>query len=176
VEVLRRAAEAVGHAHARGLVHRDLKPENILLAPAGDGSDKQQVKLIDFGLVKMLNDVLGSQECMRLTTKGVIFGTPEYMAPEQILGLEVDPRTDLYAVGILLFEMLTGSRPFESEEINLLWKAHLEAPVPTLQAVEPRLRLSPDLDAILHTLLAKEPAQRFASALAARRALATIIG
>ncbi|MCA9683928.1 MAG: serine/threonine protein kinase [Myxococcales bacterium] len=165
---------ALHYAHQFGLVHRDLKPENILLAPANDGSGKDQVKLIDFGLVKMLNDVLGSQECMRLTTKGVIFGTPEYMAPEQILGLEVDPRTDLYAVGILLFEMLTGSRPFESEEINLLWKAHLEAPVPTLQAVEPRLRLSPDLDDILHTLLAKEPAQRFASALAARRALASI--
>ncbi|NVB40681.1 serine/threonine protein kinase [Pseudenhygromyxa sp. WMMC2535] len=162
---------ALHHAHQLGIVHRDLKPENILLARDADG--REQLKIIDFGLVKMLNDVLGKQECMRLTTKGMIFGTPEYMAPEQILGEEVDPRTDLYAVGILLCEMLTGRRPFEAEEVNLLWRAHLNDPVPALAELAPSLGAQPDLDAILRLLLAKRPEERFANAHAARRALAS---
>ena len=154
------------HAHQFGLVHRDLKPENVLVR--GD-----QVKLIDFGLVKMLSDVLGSEETQRLTRTGVIFGTPDYMAPEQMLGDEVDARTDLYAFGIVLFEMLTGRRPYESDEVSELWQAHLHAPVPTLAS-----RCGPaheDLDAIIETLMAKQRDDRFATAMAARRALDSVV-
>ncbi|PRQ02595.1 serine/threonine-protein kinase [Enhygromyxa salina] len=161
------------HAHQFGMVHRDLKPENVLLAGSGD---HEQAKLIDFGLVKLLTDVLGSDECQRLTRTGVVFGTPQYMAPEQMVPEPVDPidhRSDLYAVGILLFEMLCGRRPFEADEITQLWRAHLTEPAPSLAEFEPRLD-HPDLDAILQTLLAKRPSQRFASALAVRRALESL--
>jgi serine/threonine protein kinase len=162
---------ALHHAHQFGLVHRDLKPENVLVAqtPAGE-----QIKIIDFGLVKMIGDVLGSEGQARLTATGVIFGTPEYMAPEQMLEQPIDPRTDLYAVGILLFELLTGRRPFESDEISELWRAHLNAPVPRLGEIDPALEHA-DLDAILQVLLAKRPEDRFETALAARRALESVV-
>ena len=158
------------HAHEHGLVHRDLKPENILLAQSPSG---EQAKLIDFGLVKMLNDVLGASEMQRLTRTGVVFGTPQYMSPEQMMAAPLDARSDLYAVGIVLFEMLTGCRPFEAEEVTELWQAHLSAPVPSLREFDPSLE-NPDLDAILQTLLAKRADERFANASAARRALASV--
>ncbi|PRP98096.1 Serine/threonine-protein kinase PknB [Enhygromyxa salina] len=170
VTIAQQVLSGLHHAHQFGLVHRDLKPENVLLARTEGG---EQAKLIDFGLVKMLTDVLGSNECQRLTRTGVVFGTPQYMAPEQMLAEPVDARTDLYAVGIVLFEMLTGQRPFEAEEVTELWQAHLNAPVPTLGELDPGLKL-PDLDAILATLLAKRPDERFASAHAARRALESL--
>ncbi len=170
VTLTRQLLGALHHAHQFGLVHRDLKPENILLTRTATG---EAVKIIDFGLVKMIGDVLGSEGQARLTATGVIFGTPAYMAPEQMLNLPVDPRTDLYAVGILLFELLTGQRPFESDEISEVWRAHLHAPIPSLASVEPTLEHA-ELDAILQTLMAKHPEQRFASALAARRALESI--
>jgi serine/threonine protein kinase len=170
VEVTKQLLSGLHHAHQFGLVHRDLKPENVLLAqtPAGE-----QAKLIDFGLVKMLTDVLGDEERQRLTRTGVVFGTPQYMSPEQMMAAPIDARSDLYALGIVLFEMLTGRRPFEAEEITELWQAHLSAPVPRLRELG-----GPDneeLDAILATLLAKKADDRFANASAARRALESVM-
>ena len=163
---------ALHHAHQFGLVHRDLKPENILLAKTPDGGE--QVKVIDFGLVKMLNDVLGAAECERLTRTGMVFGTPEYMSPEQIMAEPIDARSDLYAVGIVLFELLTGRRPFEFEEVTELWRAHLFLDAPHLSTVDRSLAGLDDLDAICQTLLAKKPEQRFANAHAAKRALDSV--
>jgi serine/threonine protein kinase len=154
------------HAHQFGMVHRDLKPENVLLARTARG---EQAKLIDFGLVKLVTAVLGDEEGRRLTRTGVVYGTPQYMSPEQMRGEAVDSRSDLYAVGIVLCEMLTGRRPFEADEVTALWHAHLFAPIPTLAELGgPEI---PNLDAILTMLLAKQPDERFASAHAARRAL-----
>lgn len=170
----RQLLSGLHHAHQYGLVHRDLKPENILLARSPEQAG-EQVKIIDFGLVKMLDDVLGPAECQRLTRTGMVFGTPDYMAPEQILAEAVDVRTDLYAVGIVLFEMLTGQRPFEFEEVTDLWRAHINSPPPSLASINPSLAaLGSDLEAIVQTLLAKLPDQRFGSALAARRALESV--
>lgn len=169
--IISQLLSALHHAHQFGLVHRDLKPENILLAQTEAG---ETVKVIDFGLVKMLNDVLGDAECQRLTRTGMVFGTPDYMAPEQILATEVDPRTDLYAVGVVLFELLTGRRPFEFEEVTELWRAHLDAEPPSLASFDPSLGNS-DLEAIVRTLLAKRPDGRFATAHAARRALGSVV-
>ena len=171
VTLARQLLSGLHHAHQYGLVHRDLKPENILLAKTPSG---EQAKLIDFGLVKMLDDVLGPAECQRLTRTGMVFGTPDYMAPEQILAEPVDIRTDLYAVGIVLFEMLTGRRPFEFEEVTDLWRAHINSEPPSLASIEPSLAKYPDLESITQTLLAKRPDERFGSALAARRALESV--
>ena len=180
VALTRQLLSGLHHAHQFGLVHRDLKPENVLLARGSSraGSDAppaaEQVKIIDFGLVKMLDDVLGPSECQRLTRTGMVFGTPDYMAPEQIMAESVDARTDLYAVGIILFELLTGQRPFEFEEVTDLWRAHLGSDPPSLASIEPSLAKYPDLDDIVRTLLAKLPDERFGSALAARRALESV--
>ena len=166
VELTKQLLSGLHHAHQFGMVHRDLKPENVLIAQTEHG---EQVKLIDFGLVKLLTDVLGSDECQRLTRTGMVFGTPQYMSPEQMRGDPLDARSDLYAVGIMLFEMLTGQRPYEHEEVTELWRAHLYDPIPSLASMG-----GPDdaeLDAIVQTLLAKQPDERFANAAAARRAL-----
>ncbi|EDM77638.1 serine/threonine protein kinase [Plesiocystis pacifica SIR-1] len=173
--VISQLLSALHHAHQFGFIHRDLKPENVLLARVGN---TEQVKVIDFGLVKMLDDVLGAQEVQRLTQTGVIFGTPEYMAPEQIQGLAVDTRTDLYAVGILIYELLSGRRPYEYEEISDLWRAHLYSPIPSLSEHAQHLppALLSDLDGVLAGLLAKQPEERFASAHAVRRALSSAFG
>lgn len=168
VALTKQLLSGLHHAHQYGLVHRDLKPENVLLA-SGD-----QIKIIDFGLVKMLDDVLGPAECQRLTRTGMVFGTPDYMAPEQIMAEPVDARTDLYAVGIIVFELLTGRRPFEFEEVTHLWRAHLGSQPPSLASIEPSLSKYPDLEEIVQTLLAKRPDERFGSALAARRALESV--
>jgi len=169
-EALRLAKQilsALHYAHQMGMVHRDLKPDNVLLDRR---TGAVMAKVIDFGLVKMLQNVLGPTECQRLTVTGMVFGTPGYMPPEQILGREVDARTDLYSMGIMLFEMLTGRRPFESDEVSVMWNMHLHAPVPSLAERGPGAASS-DLDAVIQTLLAKTPDGRFDSALAVIRAL-----
>ena len=106
-------AQGLKHAHNRGIIHRDLKPGNIILTPQG-------AKIVDFGLAKNL-----SSEATRLTTTGTIMGTPEYMAPEQFRGEEVDPRADIYALGVVLYEMLTGIPPFTGENIGEIMNKHL---------------------------------------------------
>lgn len=175
VAITKQLLSGLHHAHQFGMIHRDLKPENVLLARTAAGLET--AKLIDFGLVKLVSAVFGEEEGRRLTRTGVVFGTPQYMSPEQMCGTPIDPRSDLYAVGIMLCEMLTGRRPFEAEEVTELWQRHLSAPVPSLtELAGPRLAEfpelgDPNLDAIAATLLAKRPDERFASAHAARRAL-----
>jgi serine/threonine-protein kinase len=166
IAITKQVLSGLHHAHQFGMIHRDLKPENVLLTRTSAG---EQAKLIDFGLVKLIGDVLGDDERQRLTRTGVVFGTPQYMSPEQMCGEPLDARSDLYAVGIMLCEMLTGRRPFEAEEVTELWQAHLTKPVPSL--VELGGPADPNLDAIMATLLAKRPDERFANAHAARRAL-----
>lgn len=158
---------ALHHAHQLGMVHRDLKPDNVLL---DHSSGRASAKLIDFGLVKLLQNVLGPGDSAKLTATGVVFGTPGYMPPEQIMGHAVDARTDLYSLGVILFEMLTGALPFDSDEVAVMWNMHLHAPVPSLGERHPAAE-SPDLDAVIQTLLAKSPDARFDSALAVIRAL-----
>jgi serine/threonine-protein kinase len=170
IQIGEQVLSALHHAHQFGFVHRDLKPENILLDERGT---ETIAKVIDFGLVKMLNDVLGDEECRRLTTTGMVFGTPQYMSPEQILGRAVDGRADLYAFGTVLFEMLTLRRPFEEEEITDLWQAHLHEPVPSCAGHVPDDMVA-DFDAVLGALLAKSADDRFANASAAKRALSSL--
>ena len=161
---------ALAYAHQFGLVHRDLKPDNVLVAPG----PPEQAKIIDFGLVKLLQDVHAGDEAKQLTAQGVLFGTPQYMSPEHITGEPIDARADLYAMGVMLFVMLTGRPPFDDPEITELWRAHMYAPVPRLATFNPSVT-DENLDAIVQTLLAKKASDRFDHAGAARRALLSLL-
>ena len=157
----------VGHAlvavHSKGIVHRDLKPENILLLttslPGG-----QRVKLVDFGLAKLVEGVPAHmQDSAPRTAAGVNVGTPHYMSPEQCRGLKVDARADLYALGVLLYESLTGKLPFDGATALDIWQAHAEkAPRPPIE-LAPGV-VTPALNALILRLLAKQPEHRIQTA------------
>ncbi len=153
VQVAAAIARALGALHAEGVVHRDLKPGNVMLRE--DGS----IALIDFGMSK---DTAQSQD---LTERGLIFGTPYYMSPEQGHGEPTDARSDLYSLGVILYEMLTGGKPYRAESPMAVIYKHRKEPVPQLAAgLE-------GLQPLLERLLAKLPEERFATALAAAEAL-----
>jgi eukaryotic-like serine/threonine-protein kinase len=161
VEIARQIAEALIAAHNLGIVHRDLKPYNIILATTHDGSDL--VKVVDFGIAKA---VQGTSQ--GLTRAGYVIGTPEYMSPEQLVGDPVDGRSDIYSVGCILFEMISGEQTFSGPSLQILSRRLTEDP--------PRLRdLVPDvsqvLDDIVARALARDPASRFQSAEGLRDAL-----
>src|SRR6266705_142782 len=149
-------------AHAEGVIHRDIKPQNIVVEPSGF------LKVMDFGIARLANPPQGKG----LTEAGMSIGTPDYMSPEQLSGAELDPRSDLYAAGVVLFECLTGRVPFEAETTWALVAKHLEEEPP-----DPR-KLSPDvpgeLATVILTAMAKNPADRYATASEMHDALARI--
>jgi eukaryotic-like serine/threonine-protein kinase len=144
-------AKGLVAAHASGLVHRDLKPENIIITRSGDA------KILDFGIAKLAEDPLSRDGFSTLS--GVLLGTAGYLAPEQILGGELDGRADLFALGSMLFEMLTGERAFARAHVVDTLHAILHEPAPNL-----RSRVRPRLAAVVERLLEREPASRFQSA------------
>jgi serine/threonine-protein kinase len=158
VHVARQIASALSRAHGLGIVHRDLKPENVMLVMR-DG-DADFVKVLDFGIAKVpVGDIAPASKTggEALTQLGMVYGTPEYMPPEQALGQEVDRRADLYALGVIVYEMLAGARPFDDEsKVKLLGK-HITAPVPPLPA---DAQIAPALDALVMKLLAKDANDR----------------
>ncbi|HET9767941.1 MAG TPA: protein kinase, partial [Thermoanaerobaculia bacterium] len=151
VEVGRQLCAALAHAHAQGLVHRDVKPANVLLVA---GASRLTVKLADLGLAM-------TSAASRLTVEGGIVGTVAYLAPEQAIGRVVDGRADLYSLGVLLYELVTGRLPFSGTPVALI-SQHLHAPVVPPRSHRPDL--DPAIEAVILRLLAKDPAQRFASA------------
>jgi serine/threonine-protein kinase len=155
LNILRQVLAGLAHAHAQGIVHRDIKPENIFLTEAIGLGD--QVRILDFGLARLRDSVTG-------LTLGMPIGTPSYMAPEQIRGEEVDARTDIYSAGVLLFELLTGQKPFTSDRAAAVMHQHQEKPPPSLGSVLPGAGFSPQLEAAVSKALAKKPDDRFASA------------
>jgi len=163
--IARQMASALGGAHALGIVHRDLKPENVMLVTR-DG-DADFVKVLDFGIAKVpMGTFTGEKkgDGAVLTQLGMVYGTPEYMAPEQALGQEVDVRADLYALGIILFEMITGKRPYEHASKVTLLGMHVTAPIPKMRERAPDADVPADLDAIVTRLLAKEATARYRDA------------
>ena len=168
VEVARQITAALEVAHGAGVVHRDLKPSNIRITPDGT------VKVLDFGLAKILENAELHRDHPPTfqTSIGSLLGTAPYMAPEQLFGRDVDARTDLFALGVVLYQMATGEVPFSGRNIvEVLQAVSNKSPVPPSRLAAER---SPRLDAIILRLLAKEPAGRFASAAALREALATV--
>ncbi|HEY8432089.1 MAG TPA: serine/threonine-protein kinase, partial [Sandaracinaceae bacterium] len=159
--IVRQVLLALGYAHARGVVHRDLKPHNVFVRTLDDGSDHATV--LDFGLARILSRE-GSRA--QLTRAGMLIGTPAYMAPEQASGdvEAIDARTDVYAAGLLLFEVLTGRRPFLGSDQGKLLRAHLLEDPPPLEEAAPGLRVPEALSALVTRALAKSRRERFGDA------------
>ena len=148
---------SLADAHARGIVHRDLKPDNVMLSRRGRHDDV--VRVLDFGIAKLRGEQ-GDVTAMPMTQAGDLLGTPQYMAPEQIRGEKVDARTDVYALGCMLYEMVTGRLPFEGPTLMVILSKHLtEAPVPPHQR-RPDLSLPPALSQVILEAMAKPPAMR----------------
>jgi serine/threonine-protein kinase len=143
-------ARALAAAHAVGVIHRDIKPENVMKTPSG------VVKILDFGLARM-----ESAANPKLTQSGVIVGTPAYMAPEQVLGQKVDFRTDLFALGLLIYELASGVNPFVAKTVSGTFARIVEGEAPVLSKVRPQSL--PELDRIVATCLRKDPVERYES-------------
>ena len=149
VELTLQVARALGFAHENGLVHRDVKPQNVLLN--GDG----RAKVTDFGIARSL-DVHGG-----LTQTGTVMGTSDYIAPEQARGQRVDAQSDIYSLGAVLYELLTGEVPFPGDNFVAVAMRHINEPAPSVR--EQRPELSPRLDAAIRRAMAKDPRERFGS-------------
>ena len=159
VEIGARVLDALRAAHVRGLVHRDVKPSNILLPDEGG------VKLADFGIAK----VRDAASTGVTTTRGIVVGTPRYLAPEQAAGASASPAGDIYALGVVLYEALAGSAPFDGDTAMAVALAHRLDPIPPLRERAPQVPAH--VAAAVERALAKDPADRFADAEAMRRAL-----
>ncbi len=152
-DLMAQAADAIGAAHAAGIVHRDVKPGNLIVTP------DRRMKITDFGIAR-------ATEGMALTQTGQVMGTPQYLSPEQAQGGRATPASDVYSLGVVTFECLTGNRPFVGETPVATALAHLREPVPPLPDTVPR-----DLAAVVTRALSKDPAERFPDATAYAAAL-----
>lgn len=150
---------ALSEAHRNGIIHRDLKPDNIKVETRDDGTDF--VKVLDFGVAKFIGTEEMSEMSGAVKTKtGVVFGTPKYMAPEQILGDPVDGRSDIYSVGAILYEMLSGHPPFDSDDVMEFVTKHLTEPVLPLRRKAPNVSVPPGLERVVLAMLDKNRVAR----------------
>ena len=157
VAIIAQSADAAGAAHAEGIVHRDIKPANVIV------TDEGRAKLVDFGIA-------AHEDVDRITATGTTIGSPHYISPEQASGGNATPRSDVYALGIVLFELLTGRRPFEGDQVAAVAIAHVEKAPPAPSQFVPEL--DPQLEGVVLRCLAKDPADRFADGRELARALA----
>jgi len=163
-------ADALQAAHDLGIVHRDLKPDNVMLSRARDGADV--VKVVDFGIAK----AVGGRDTQKVTKTGLVVGTPEFMSPEQLAGDPVDGRSDLYALALVLFKMLTGELPFAGTTAQDTMVQRLTDEPATLADVRPDLRFPPGLQGALDTALARNPGDRYQSIAKFANDVAAVLG
>jgi eukaryotic-like serine/threonine-protein kinase len=151
---------ALQAAHDQGLVHRDIKPENVFRITRMGSDD--YVKVLDFGIAKVVaHQPHGGRPSMTLS--GHVLGTPAYMSPEQCFGGPPDPRADLYSVGVIAYQMLTGRTPFEGTRADVM-QAQLHQPVPAIADVDPSLGIDGKVEGVVRKALEKDPARRYGSA------------
>jgi serine/threonine protein kinase len=159
VNILSSILGVLAEAHSHGVLHRDLKPDNIVLEPAVQSNSPERARLLDFGVAKLLPRDDSGPEPSQLTKEGRVVGTPYYMSPEQVLGDDVDHRSDLYSLGVTLFELATGVVPFCNGEVGY---HHRHSPVPDPQSI--RADLPDGLSQLILKLLEKDPNDRHQSA------------
>jgi len=160
LHITRHVLTGLEHAHRLGIVHRDVKPDNVVLVPAD--RDSEFAKILDFGIARLAEPETEGKT--QLTQKGEIFGTPAYMAPEQVRGDAIDSRADLYSVSVMLYEMLASRPPFVAKNQNGLFAMHLASAPPPLSDLLPDVPQLAPLQELLDVGLAKQPELRFASA------------
>jgi eukaryotic-like serine/threonine-protein kinase len=171
IYVSMQVVRALREAHSKGIIHRDLKPGNIMLLDEGDDAD--YAKVLDFGLVKLFNppgieipwEQVGPDaiEVGELTRAGMFLGSPKYMSPEQIQGHDLDPRTDIYSLGVIMYQCLAGRVPFRgATSVEIIYK-HVNAPVPQIHELNPEADCPPELELVVQRCLAKDKDARYAS-------------
>ena len=167
LNILDQVAASLTEAHANGIVHRDMKPENVFIETR-NGDD--HVKVLDFGIAKVMSD---DRQAPALTAVGQTLGTLEFMSPEQLRGQALDGRSDLYALGMMAYEMLTGALPFQSVKSPIdIINFHMKQAPPAPSALTDKVAIPPGIDAIILKMVAKDREQRFADATALREEIA----
>ncbi len=162
LHIVNQIVSVLQEAHAHGIVHRDLKPENIMLVTRAGSAGV--VKVMDFGIASIQDGQRLAPET-RITRAGIAYGTPAYMSPEQVSGeTDIDGRADIYSLGIMMFEMLTGTPPFQGNNVAAIMAQHLTAPAPSLRATHPSAQIPEALEVIVLKMLEKEPDARHADA------------
>jgi predicted Ser/Thr protein kinase len=172
ISIFMQMCDAVAHAHANGVLHRDLKPGNVILSRADDAS--HFVKIVDFGIAKILTQT--ASDSRELTKSGEVFGSPFYMSPEQCMGRPLDVRSDIYGLGVVMYECFTGHCPFLGESLYDTMNKHVTEAPPSFIQVDPTNSVSKELEAIVMRCLAKNPDQRYQSMTSLRRSLVMALG
>ncbi len=167
IKIMKQLCSGLSEAHDLGIIHRDLKPDNVLMTEWR--GEKDFAKILDFGIAK-LKQPDGSKEQQKLTQAGIVYGTPEYLSPEQAQAIDLDHRTDIYSLGCMLYELMTGRVPFEETTPVKILTAHVFNEVEPPSKVAPD-RVSPTMEKIILKAMAKEPGDRFQDALSMFEAL-----
>ncbi|HKO51139.1 MAG TPA: serine/threonine-protein kinase [Polyangiaceae bacterium] len=163
----RDALVSLAEAHAKGIIHRDLKPDNLFLSrvlSSGGGVAHESCKVLDFGIAKWSRDDDASKIDQLETQAGTVFGTPRYMSPEQAQGTPLDARSDLYSLGVLLYQMLSGRAPFVDDDAVVVMARHIKDPPPRFETMKPEVKVPESIAALLWRVLSKSPAERPATA------------
>ena len=170
LRIIDQVAEALGEAHQHGIVHRDMKPENVFIE---DREGEDYVKVLDFGIAKMMTDERGQAA---LTAVGQTLGTLEFMSPEQLRGLPLDGRSDIYALGIMAYEMLTGELPFKDAKTPVqIINFHMQKPAPPPSRLKPALNIPSYVDEVILKMVAKAREDRFAETNALREHISRVL-
>lgn len=156
-QVFLQVADALAHAHDSGLVHRDLKPSNIIIV--NNGEENQQVKIVDFGLARHIDAAKQAEE--KVTLEGYVVGTPAYMSPEQCLGQSIDPRSDIYSLGCVMFRALTGMAPVPGTTARETMENQIHQTLIPIDRIPSHIEVSEDLKNIMRKALQKEPQDRY---------------